>query len=125
MPQDDQISGRTLHSELALLKLGGDTELYKEVCEGYLEKYNTQRIDISLVQARPEPERLGFEIHSLKGLAQQLGAEKLCAVATTIEKALKNQEPCEEAAFARLLDAARETEQAVTDYLSRTRPKAD
>ena len=125
MPQDAQGNGRTLNSELALLKLGGDTELYKEVCEGYLEKYNTQRMEITLVQSRPEPERLGFEIHSLKGIAQQLGAEKLCAVATTIEKALKNQEPCEDAAFARLLDAARETEQAVTDYLSRTRPKAD
>ena len=34
-------------------------------------------------------------------------------------------EPCEDAAFVRLLDAARETEQAVTDYLSRTRLKAD
>ncbi len=124
-PQDDLANGRTLNSELALLKLGGDTELYREVCEGYLEKYNTQRIDITLVQARPEAEKLGFEIHSLKGLAQQLGAEKLCTVATSMEKTLKNHEPCEDAAFARLLDAARETEQAVTDYLARTRPKAD
>ncbi|HML56393.1 MAG TPA: CHASE4 domain-containing protein [Solidesulfovibrio magneticus] len=124
-PQDGQGNARTLHSELALLKLGGDTELYREVCEGYLEKYNTQRLDITLVQARPEPDKLGFEIHSLKGLAQQLGAEKLCAVATMMEKTLKNRQPCEDAAFARLLDAARETEQAVTDYLARTRPKAD
>ncbi len=124
-PPDAQDNGRTLNSELALLKLGGDSELYREVCEGYLEKYNTERIDISLVQARPEPDKLGFEIHSLKGLAQQLGAEKLCAVATSMEKTLKNQEPCEEAAFARLLDVARETEQAVNDYLARTTPKAD
>jgi signal transduction histidine kinase/CheY-like chemotaxis protein/HPt (histidine-containing phosphotransfer) domain-containing protein len=123
--QDGQANARTLNSELALLKLGGDGELYREVCEGYLEKYNTQRLDITLVQARPEAEKLGFEIHSLKGLAQQLGAEKLCAVATTIEKKIKAQEPCEDAAFARLLDAARETEQAVTDYLARARPKAD
>ena len=123
-PQDDQNNGRTLNSELALLKLGGDAELYREVCEGYLEKYNAERIDITLVQGRPEPEKLGFEIHSLKGIAQQLGAEKLCAVATTMEKTLKNRQPCEEAAFARLLDAARDTEQAVKDHLARTRPKA-
>jgi signal transduction histidine kinase/sensor domain CHASE-containing protein/CheY-like chemotaxis protein len=124
-PQDAQDHCRTLHSELALLKLGGDTELYREVCEGYLEKYNAERINITLMQARPETEKLGFEIHSLKGIAQQLGAEKLCAVAVAMEKTLKNQQPCEEAAFARLLDAARETEQAVKTHLARTRPKAD
>jgi len=125
MAQDDQDNYRALHSELALLKLGGDAELYREVCEGYLEKYNTERINITLVQARPDAEHLGFEIHSIKGLAQQLGAEKLCAVATAMEKTLKNKESCEEAAFARLLEAARETEQAVKDYLARTTPKAD
>ncbi|WP_029458871.1 CHASE4 domain-containing protein [Solidesulfovibrio alcoholivorans] len=77
-----------LDVEAGMARLGMDRQLYEDVCDGFLEKFNADKFEIVFLRHAPEPKELLVFVHTLKGIARQLGAERIAAFAETLETAL-------------------------------------
>ncbi len=78
----------TLNIDSALAKLGGDRELFCDICNGFLEKFNAERFGILYRGQAPDLGSLPLFIHSLKGISLQVGAERISYLAERLEKKL-------------------------------------
>ena len=68
-----------------MARLGMDRQLYEDVCDGFLEKFNADKFEILYLRHAPDPKELLVFVHTLKGIARQLGAERVAAFAETLE----------------------------------------
>ena len=77
-----------LDADAALDRLGQDRDLYVDICIGFLEKFNAERFAILYLQHEPDLTHLAIFIHSLKGMARQVGAERIGFQADALERLL-------------------------------------
>jgi|GEM_PF-3496652 len=76
----------------ALTRLGLDRELYADICIGFLEKFNAERFEVLYLKHTPDIKNLTVFIHSLKGLARQIGAERIGFLAEGFERQLRDND---------------------------------
>ncbi len=71
-----------------MARLGMDRELYEDVCDGFLEKFNADKFEFIFLRHAGDTKELQVFVHTLKGVSRQLGAERIAAFAETLEGAL-------------------------------------
>ena len=80
-----------LDAAAGMARLGMDRQLYEDVCDGFLEKFNADKFEIVFLRHTPDPKELLVFVHTLKGISRQLGAERIAAFAETLETALHQE----------------------------------
>ncbi len=71
-----------------MARLGMDRQLYEDICDGFLEKFNADRFEVVYLRHMPDTKELLVFVHTLKGISRQLGAERIAAFAETLETTL-------------------------------------
>lgn len=74
-----------LDTKAGLARLGMDFALYNDVCAGFLEKFNAEKFEVVFIRHTPDLDELRIFVHTLKGIAQQLGAERMACFASALE----------------------------------------
>jgi CheY-like chemotaxis protein/HPt (histidine-containing phosphotransfer) domain-containing protein len=78
-----------LSIELALLNLGGDEELLREVLDSFIEMLPRQRDELRAACSQADAPRLGAVAHSLKGSASNVCAEPVRSLAARMEELVR------------------------------------
>ena len=90
----------------ALSRFDGDTEIYLELINTFLESpiadFGTMRQEL----ADGNVKQVTFRAHKLKGASLTLGAENLAAIASSIETALRARYPEETATGSKATDTS-------------------
>lgn len=84
---DSAVSAPVLDVDAAVARLMGDLPLYHQLLVIFLQTYSTagEKLRAALPERAAEATRI---VHSLKGAASTIGAERLTAAAASLEKAL-------------------------------------
>ncbi|MBF0357927.1 MAG: response regulator [Magnetococcales bacterium] len=83
-PDTDTIT--TLH------RMGGDEKLYKNLMRSFARDYGEASETIQIALNNGETVIAGQYVHAIKGVAANLGADKLSFVANSLEQAIKKRE---------------------------------
>jgi len=90
----------------ALSRFDGDTEIYLELIDTFLESpiadFDTMRQEL----ADGNVKQVAFRAHKLKGASLTLGAENLAAIASSIETTLRTRYPEETATGSKAADTS-------------------
>jgi CheY-like chemotaxis protein/HPt (histidine-containing phosphotransfer) domain-containing protein len=78
-----------LSIELALLNLGGDEELLREVLSAFIEMLPHQREELRAACTQTDAAKLGAVAHSLKGSASNICAEPVRSLAARMEELVR------------------------------------
>ncbi len=87
-PQTRPAASPALDTETALLRLGGDTELLRELQADFLRQYPRKLRLISLCMDKENWEEAALAAHSLKNIAGAVGAEAARLLAGRLEERL-------------------------------------
>ncbi|TCS72753.1 signal transduction histidine kinase [Sulfuritortus calidifontis] len=95
---DHLIEAGLSHAHDALLAMGGDLELYHEIIRMFVDSQgeSIEQIQDALALCRMEDAQR--HVHTLKGLAASIGAERLRLASLNLERTLKTEKPIEETA---------------------------
>jgi len=110
-----------IDTEGGLKRIGGDTSLYQKVLYKFAgsQQQSAARV-YGLFQEGNREESLSL-IHSLKGVAGNIGAETLCAVASELELQIKHGETLDESLFLRLETELSTVINAIAQWRDQTR----
>lgn len=103
-----------LDRERALAHFGDNEDLYTRMLARFCEDYGAA--DFTLEQSTPA--QLRFSVHSLKGIANNLGFERLSALCEQLEQALRSDAAVSGDAVQAVSAALRETLQSVGAFLA-------
>lgn len=76
---------RTLDYETALARLGHDTILYVEICVDFLDKYNSEKFELMILNQPDAQAGIQEFVHTLKGSASSIGAERVAFLANYLQ----------------------------------------
>jgi signal transduction histidine kinase/DNA-binding NarL/FixJ family response regulator len=107
-----------LNTESALNKLGGDKKLYLDICKGFLEKFNSERLEVLCIEHMPDTRSLSLYIHTLKGLSLQIGAEQICFIIEKIEENLTRYDSDMHQDIQLLKDKTRFVEASIRSFMN-------
>jgi signal transduction histidine kinase/CheY-like chemotaxis protein/HPt (histidine-containing phosphotransfer) domain-containing protein len=82
----------------ALLAMGGDLQLYHEIIQMFVDSQDESIEQIQDALALCQTEAAQRHVHTLKGLAASIGAERLRLASQNLEHTLKTEKPIEETA---------------------------
>lgn len=91
-PGLDADSGAQLDSELALRRMGGNRALYQKLLVDFSRNYTHFASEFSDMFQYGERELARRSLHTLKGLAGTIGAQRLQAAAAALEKACQSEQ---------------------------------
>jgi len=83
--QVNRLKDAPINLEGALDRFGGDKQFFKKMLAEFLDYVPKQLKTLNDAARKADAEVVGREAHSLKGLAGQLGAERMAALALEIE----------------------------------------
>ncbi|OLZ79735.1 hypothetical protein BS642_11000 [Chromobacterium violaceum] len=111
-PAAQSADGQLLNSEAAIVRFGGNREIYRHTLLSFCEESRALLDGLQRAHDfRQRQQGIQF-LHTLKGLAATIGAEALAATAALEEKKLRAAEQDWPPSYAVLERAAREAEQA-------------
>ncbi|WP_434655345.1 response regulator [Chromobacterium violaceum] len=111
-PAAQSADGQLLNSEAAIVRFGGNREIYRHTLLSFCEESRALLDGLQRAHDfRQRQQGIQF-LHTLKGLAATIGAEALAATAALEEKKLRATEQDWPPSYAVLERAAREAEQA-------------
>lgn len=110
-PGSPSAAAPDLDTDTALARLGGDTELLKELEKDFLRQFPRKLRQIVLCRDRENWDEAALAAHSLKNIAGAVGAEAARLLAGRLEEALRRAEATEEllAPLAKTLQRAGQT----------------
>jgi HPt (histidine-containing phosphotransfer) domain-containing protein len=82
--------------EVALSRVGGDTELLKEIAELFLDDYPKSLLELRQAIAAGDPKRVERSAHGLKGSVSNFGARPAVDAALQLETMGRTQKLVEE-----------------------------
>jgi two-component system, sensor histidine kinase and response regulator len=107
-----------LDIQSALARLGGNQEIYEKVLTAFIAEYKIAANAINEMINKREMEKAGQYIHSLKGVAGNIGAVRIQYVCQDIEKAISEQNSTKLSdLLLNLLDTHNKTLQLIDGYL--------
>lgn len=109
--------GAVLDAETALKRMGGRTDLYKQILGGFAPEYKNIYPEITTFLAAGDYERARSLAHKIKGVAGTLGGDKLHQASFALETALKEQRSDLEPLLADFDIWLHRTFKAIDDYL--------
>lgn len=108
-----------IDSAAAIANLAGDSTLYAQVVEVFLEDAGGQASGLAAAIAAADHGAARRLAHTLKGMAATVGAERLRLRALALEQACKAADPAAiAAAYPSLREEIAATNQALRDYLA-------
>ncbi|ERE04293.1 PAS domain S-box protein [Pseudogulbenkiania ferrooxidans] len=111
-PPAAAVARRLLNSEAAIVRFGGNLEIYRHTLLSFCEESRALRDGLQQARRLRQREQGIQFLHTLKGLAATIGAETLAATAALEEKALRSAEQDWPADYADLEREAGQAEQA-------------
>lgn len=108
----------------ALVRLGGNRELYARLLARYQADHATAAEQVVNAMGMGDAERARREAHSLKGVAANLGARRLSALAARIEQTLRQERTVAPELLAQLQATQQDTLRAMRADTAAERPVA-
>jgi two-component system sensor histidine kinase/response regulator len=106
-----------LDAKGAIARLGGNSGLYRRLIERFQNDHRDAASQIANALAAADLERARRDAHSLKGVAANLGAQRLAGLAAEIEQALREGQVPAVASVEQLLQVQQESLQAMLSQL--------
>jgi len=115
-------SSPVLDKEAALLRMGGDEEIFTMLGEAFLEDVPQLMDDLQKAVANEDAKQVHYNAHKVKGLAANFDARPTCEVAAELEQTAKRGDTAQAARLAgRLSDEVNQLRDAIRKDMSASR----
>jgi two-component system, sensor histidine kinase and response regulator len=101
-----ELQGTGIDREIALARVGGDTELLREIADLFLDDYPKALVELRCAAARGDAKAVERTAHGLKGSVANFGAKAAVDAAFRIESMGRDRKLTEVPQFLQTLEVA-------------------